>query len=140
MQEDNYIRKAEILRVIDGDTWVLLVDLGFTAKVEVPVRLAGVDTPETRGIEKTAGKFVVRCLGEYLDGKTECVLHSDKFLRGKFGRSIGRIYLDGECVNDWLLEQGFAWETDEDGRCENRSIGHLNLPPGIIMQIQAEQQ
>ena len=45
MLEDNYTRNAEILRVIDGDTWVLLVDLGFTVRVEIPVGLAGIDTP-----------------------------------------------------------------------------------------------
>ena len=137
MLEDNYTRNAEILRVIDGDTWVLLVDLGFTVRVEIPVRLAGIDTPEVRGIESRAGKFVVKCLHEFLGERTKCVLHSERFDRGKFGRSIGRIYIDGECINDWLVEQGFAWELDDNGRSASRDIGHLNLPPGIITAIQA---
>jgi hypothetical protein len=37
-----------------------------------------------------------------------------------------------------LIEQGFAWELDGDGRCVSRDIGHLNLPPGIITAIQAD--
>lgn len=43
---DNYIRKATVTRVVDGDTFDAEIDLGFTANVKVRFRVRGVDTPE----------------------------------------------------------------------------------------------
>lgn len=37
---------ASLVRVIDGDTYVLRVELGFQVSITVPIRLAGIDTPE----------------------------------------------------------------------------------------------
>ena len=43
-----YIYKAKVLRVVDGDTIDLLIDLGFNAWKKERIRLSGINTPETR--------------------------------------------------------------------------------------------
>ena len=44
-----YVYKCEIVKVIDGDTLDVLIDLGFNIKMKERVRLLGVDTPEVFG-------------------------------------------------------------------------------------------
>lgn len=41
-----YRYKAEVKRIVDGDTFDVIIDLGFSLKAEVRLRLAGIDTPE----------------------------------------------------------------------------------------------
>ena len=48
--------QAKCIRVIDGDTLEMLVDLGFRVHYRVRIRLSDVDTPELRGPEKAAGE------------------------------------------------------------------------------------
>ena len=139
MIEDNYQRNAELLRIIDGDTFVLSIDLGFGIWVRQHVRLSGLDTPEVRGTERLAGKFVAGKLAEYINGRTSCVLSSTEFTTGKFGRCLGEIFFDNLSINNWLLEQGFAWEADASGRVASRDVSYLCVPPGIKQQIKEAQ-
>lgn len=64
-----YHYKAEITRVIDGDTYECEIDLGFNVLTQQRVRLLGIDTPETRGETKEAGlrakAFVQELLSVY---------------------------------------------------------------------------
>ena len=55
--EVNYVRRAEILRVVDGDTLELLVDQGMQSFAKVHVRLLGVDTAETHGVTKGSDEY-----------------------------------------------------------------------------------
>ena len=49
-----YIYKATVMRIIDGDTVDLDIDLGFHVSIKQRVRLAGIDTPEkTNSIQET---------------------------------------------------------------------------------------
>jgi len=50
-----FIYNAEVLRVVDGDTFELKIDLGFKIVHENTFRLYGVNTPETRGKERPQG-------------------------------------------------------------------------------------
>ena len=52
---DEYIRHAEVVRVVDGDTIRLRVDLGFNTQVTQNFRLWGIDAPELRGDERVDG-------------------------------------------------------------------------------------
>ena len=38
------------------------------------------------------------------------ILHKQKDKKGMYGRWIGEIWLEDECVNDWLLSEGLAEE------------------------------
>jgi len=139
MIEDNYQRNAELLRIIDGDTFVLSIDLGFGIWVRQHVRLSGLDTPEVRGTERLAGKFVTGKLAEYIGGRVNCVLSSKEFTTGKFGRCLGEIFFDNLSINQWLLEQGLAWEADAGGKVSDRDVFHLRIPPGIKQQVREAQ-
>ncbi len=54
-QNSMYRYIAELIRVVDGDTIDVRVDLGFQITQVIRVRLKGINTPELRGKEKAAG-------------------------------------------------------------------------------------
>jgi endonuclease YncB( thermonuclease family) len=54
---DLYVYRARLGEVTDGDTFSLVVDLGFRATLEVEVELAGVDTAEITGPEASGGEY-----------------------------------------------------------------------------------
>lgn len=85
-----YRYTAEIIRWIDGDTVVLLIDLGYRIFHKAHIRLLDVDAPEVRGDEKVMGKEVKAfCdLAFPEGGKVE--LHSTG--RDKYGRYIGDLH------------------------------------------------
>ena len=64
-------RVTEIVKVLDGDTIDVIIDLGFDLYKKERVRIAGVDTPEkrTRDLEEKAlGEDATNWLKEQLDG------------------------------------------------------------------------
>jgi endonuclease YncB( thermonuclease family) len=54
---DLYVYRARLNDVTDGDTFSLVVDLGFGTTLEVEVELAGVDTAEISGPEAGEGEY-----------------------------------------------------------------------------------
>ena len=111
IEEDSivsYTYRAELVRVIDGDTVVLDIDLGFETWIrDQSIRLYGIDTPEITGEEKEEGLAVKSWLEERLYGQ-EIVLQSIQDKKGKFGRWLGVLFIDGKSVNDELLSSGKA--------------------------------
>ena len=104
-----YQYKAKLIRVIDGDTVDLNVDLGFKVFMEIRFRLKGIDTPEIRGSEKEAGlvakKFIVEVLTAG-DINKDITVTSEK--TGKFGRWLGTIFVGDINVNELMINQGHA--------------------------------
>jgi len=54
---DLYVYRARLGEVIDGDTFDLIVDLGFGTTLGVEVRLAGIDTAEIFGPKAEEGEY-----------------------------------------------------------------------------------
>ena len=109
--EPQFIYRARMLSVYDGDTVRADIDLGFHTWIKNrAIRLYGVNTPEIRGDEKEDGKMVRDLVRKWLPEGTEFTLHSvdDRF--GKYGRVLGVIYPDGwsESVNARLYRGGLA--------------------------------
>ena len=107
-----YEYKAEVLRVVDGDTVDCRIDLGFDTFVKKRVRLLGIDAPETRTRdleEKALGFAASAGLKNLLASSSDIVVMT--FLdRGKFGRVLG-VFLVGEeriNANEYLVENGLA--------------------------------
>lgn len=108
-----YIYNAEILRVIDGDTVVARIDLGFHVHIIEHLRLANIDTPEIRTrdlAEKEKGLEAKARLEELLSlGPVKIETEKDT---GKYGRFIATIYVKDEDrvinVNEKLVEEGLA--------------------------------
>lgn len=106
-----YDYQCTIVRVVDGDTVDVDIDLGFdTWRCGERIRLYGIDTPECRtrdAEEKAAGflakDFVKNCLHV---GATYRLQTKEK---GKFGRYLGTIYLTDEgSINAALVKERLA--------------------------------
>jgi len=111
-----YEYRCKIIRVIDGDTVDVDIDLGFQVWIRGErVRIMGIDTPESRTSDKTEKVFGLASkarLKELLHGevilKTE-VSKSGEDMKGKFGRILGDFILeDGRRATEVLIEEGHA--------------------------------
>lgn len=108
-----YVRKVE--NVVDGDTIDVLIDLGFDILFQSRVRLAGIDTPESRTKdlkEKALGLESKEYLKKALKDAKSVVIKTEKINSSeKYGRILGWIYVDGNTVslNDMMINDGYAW-------------------------------
>ena len=92
-----YEYKCKVKRVVDGDTMDVILDLGFDVHHAVRVRLAGIDTPESRTRdldEKARGKLSKAFLKESIKGKKIVLKTKIKDSRGKFGRVIAEVWAE----------------------------------------------
>lgn len=108
-----YEYKCKILKVVDGDTVDVDIDLGFGVWLkDERVRIMGIDTPESRtsdSVEKLFGnaakKRVQELLGETAVLRTQ--LTAGETMRGKFGRVLGDFVApNGRLVADILIGEG----------------------------------
>ena len=108
-------RVKNVTKVVDGDTIDVDIDLGFNISYYQRVRLAGIDTPESRTSDK-AEKVLGLESKEYLkyklkDAKTIVIKTEKPDSSEKYGRILGWLYVDGNTVsvNDQMIEEGYAW-------------------------------
>jgi micrococcal nuclease len=105
----------KVTKVVDGDTIDVDIDLGFNISFAQRVRLAGIDTPESR--TKDARE---KALGLEVKNKVKSAIESAKTViiktelpdsTEKYGRILGWVYLDGaaKSLNEQLIEEGYAW-------------------------------
>lgn len=106
----------KLYKVVDGDTIDVDIDLGFNISYYQRVRLAGIDTPESRTTdknEKTLGLEVKKRLDEILKAAGRIVIRTEKpDSTEKYGRILGWVFVDDNktSVNEDLIKDGFAWE------------------------------
>jgi micrococcal nuclease len=110
-----YQYKCKIIKVLDGDTVDIDLDLGFKIILaNQRVRMAGVDTPESRTTiaeEKIRGQLSKKKLAEKLPIGSWQIIETQKpdSNDDKFGRILGVFILeDGTRVNDWLIQNNYA--------------------------------
>jgi micrococcal nuclease len=106
---------VKVLKVIDGDTVDVDIDLGFgIVLTDERVRIMGIDTPESRTsdkVEKVFGLAAKARLKELLDEEAVLITHDDKNgedMKGKFGRILGDFRVGGKTVTEILIEEGHA--------------------------------
>jgi micrococcal nuclease len=105
----------KITAVVDGDTIDVDIDLGFDISFSSRVRLAGIDTPESRTKdlkEKTLGLEAKDYLKYKIKDAKQIVIKTEKpDSSEKYGRILGWLYLDGAklSVNEQMIEDGYAW-------------------------------
>ena len=108
-------RVKKVLKIVDGDTIDVDLDLGFDISFTQRVRLAGIDTPESRTTdkyEKTLGLEVKDKLKNAIEQAKTVVIRTEKpDSTEKYGRILGWIFLDGNqvSINQTLIDEGFAW-------------------------------
>jgi len=108
-----YHYRAIVTAVYDGDTITVDVDLGFHVWVRgEKIRLAHIDAPELRGEDKAKGKAAGNFLRNLILNKKVIIqtikAPNGEDKKGKFGRYLGVIWLDGVNVNDLLVSKGYA--------------------------------
>ena len=108
-------RVKKVLKIVDGDTIDVDIDLGFDISYMQRVRLAGIDTPESRTTdkaEKVLGLEVKDKLKKAIDAATNIVIKTEKpDSSEKYVRILGWVFLDGNTVsiNQTLIDEGYAW-------------------------------
>jgi micrococcal nuclease len=108
-------RVKKVNKIVDGDTIDVDIDLGFDISFSSRVRLAGIDTPESRTTdlkEKALGVEVKEKLKKEIAAAKEVVIKTEKpDSSEKYGRILGWLFLDGSTVslNQQLIDQGYAW-------------------------------
>jgi len=105
-----YEYSCEVKRVVDGDTVDVVIDLGLSIHYASRVRLYGIDTPESRTRnkdEKVRGlmskKYLINALSK---GQVIIKTHRDK--KGKFGRVLGEMYVEGTNINLTMVDESLA--------------------------------
>lgn len=109
MAEDkvtNHFERAEVTRVVDGDTVDMRIELGFGLNMHDRFRLYGIDTPE-KG--KAGNTEATANLKRLIEGKT---VSFDYYKKDKYGRHLATIYVlvDGKLydVNFLMVQHGHA--------------------------------
>ena len=105
----------EVKNVVDGDTIDVVIDLGFDILFASRVRLAGIDTPESRTTdkaEKSLGLQAKEYLKKQLKDAKSVVIRTEKMDSSeKYGRILGWVYINGESesINNKMINDGYAW-------------------------------
>jgi micrococcal nuclease len=110
-----WIYNAEVKRIVDGDTFDVLIDLGFDTFRKGRVRLYGVNTPESRTKnleEKKLGLAAKEFTDQWISAaghkvKIETILDKNE----KYGRILARVWDEaGACLNTDIVASGLARE------------------------------
>jgi micrococcal nuclease len=103
----------KVTKVVDGDTIDVDIDLGFDISFSSRVRLAGIDTPESRtkdAYEKKLGLESKEWLKKALEHGKTVVIKTEKInSTEKFGRVLGWLFVDDVNLNLKMIDQGYAW-------------------------------
>ena len=103
---------CKVTRVVDGDTIDVDLDLGFDIIYKCRVRLYGIDTPESRTRnkdEKVRGKLAAKFLKDaILNGKNVILQTQLKDSKGKFGRVLASVVVDGININQRMVTNHLA--------------------------------
>ena len=106
-----YEYKVNIIKIVDGDTVDVDIDLGFGMWIkDERVRMMGIDTPESRTRDKVEKKFglaskerLKSLLGKTGILKTQ-VNKKGEDMKGKFGRILGDFVVDGKMATEILIK------------------------------------
>ena len=101
----NYNYNAKVGKVIDGDSVILLVDVGFRLSIEMNIRLTGINAPELNSVDDKE-RFVARQAKEYLQSLltpgSKVTIKTSKPRKDKFGK------WQAEIVNNFGVNVGEA--------------------------------
>jgi micrococcal nuclease len=124
--QDPYIyRIRSIHKVVDGDTSDADIDLGFDISLTKRIRLAGIDTPESRTSDANEKKYGLESK-DWL--KKRCENAKDILIKTelpdsteKYGRIIGHLFINGEetSLNNQMIVEGYAWNYDGGTKKKN---------------------
>jgi micrococcal nuclease len=111
---------ATVLKVVDGDTIELMIDLGFNIHHKIRVRLYGVNTPESRTknlAEKEMGLKAKKFTEDWLTNHKWVYVNTIPDKNDKYGRILAKIFSSDDieapttaCLNKDIIQSGYARE------------------------------
>lgn len=106
-----YEYRCRVVRVLDGDTVLAEIDLGFRISYRTPIRLAGLDAPELhRGTpdEKARGLAAKQRLEELAKLQPTGIVATSLDPFEKYGRVLGRLTLGSMDITQTMIHEGLA--------------------------------
>jgi len=109
--------QATVLRVVDGDTIDVMVDLGMGVHRKERLRFSRVNAWETRGEHREKGLLAKNRVAELLPIQSKIIIKTEKDKQGKYGRYLAEIIIpasdwrelkEDTNLNDLLLNEGHA--------------------------------
>ena len=115
----------EFVKIVDGDTVDIVLDLGFDVYRKERIRINRVDTPESNSKNELERKLALEAknyVSIWLINQKQVKIKT--FKDDKYGRMLGEFYGDNNiCLSDLLIEQGYAWAYD--GGTKNKDLNLL---------------
>ena len=138
-----YEYSCEVKKVVDGDTVDVVLDLGFDILYKSRVRLYGIDTPESRTRnkdEKARGKMAGAFLEEAIEDGEKIVIQTKlKDSRGKFGRVLGDVVVDGININQLMvkchLAVAYHGQSKDDVEAEHMRNRDILIEKGLFEPV-----
>ena len=154
-----YEYRCKVVKVIDGDTVDVDIDLGFGIwQMDERVRIMGIDTPESRTSDKVEdlfGEAAKARLKELIAGKSGPILKTQinkdgEDMKGKFGRILGDFSCYHEATDSWrmateiLIEEGHAVPYMGGAKEDTLAAHEVNrqrlLAEGVVTQEDYDKQ
>ncbi len=105
-------RVDEVIKIYDGDTITVKIDLGFSITKKEKIRLSRINTPEIRGEERPEGlvsrDWLRNRINSAIENNVDIIIKTNKDIKGKYGRYIGDVFISDICINDELVSLGLA--------------------------------
>lgn len=127
--KDPYVyRVRQVHKVVDGDTIDVSIDLGFDISLTKRVRLAGIDTPESRTrdlYEKKLGLESKEWLKHELEDSKNIIIKTElPDSTEKYGRILGWLYINDQpsSLNEQMIQLGYAWSYLGDTKVKDFAI------------------
>ena len=132
--------KCKILRIVDGDTVDVDIDLGFGVWLHKErIRMMGIDTPESRTSdkeEKVYGMLSKNFVKDTLPIGSIQILRTHKDKTGKFGRILGDFLIEDKSLGDIMVDKSLAVRYNGENKEEMGPAHLLNrttlLHEGIV--------
>tara|TARA_R100000541_G_scaffold41481_1_gene48936 strand:+ start:238 stop:672 length:435 start_codon:yes stop_codon:yes gene_type:complete len=137
---------CKVTRVVDGDTIDVDLDLGFDIIYKCRVRLYGIDTPESRTRnkdEKVRGKLAAKFLQDAISNGKNVILQTQlKDSKGKFGRVLASVLVDGININQQMVTNHLAvryeGQSKKDIQLEHLKNRNILIKRGLHTLIENE--
>ena len=127
-----YEYRCKVLRIVDGDTVDVDIDLGFGIWMHRErIRVMGIDTPESRTrdlTEKAFGLAAKEFVKSLMPIGSMQIIKTQKDKTGKFGRVLGDFIIENKLLTEHMIENyhavpyhGESKESTQEGHMINRS-------------------
>ena len=114
----------QLLKIVDGDTVDVLLDLGFDIHKKERVRLSGIDAPESKTTDENEKKFGLEAkeyVAAWFVANPKSKIRTTK--DDKYGRILGEFFsAEGQKLNHSIIKDGYAWEYNGTTKVKDYAI------------------